>query len=87
MDELLNPRELDSGIRNLWGDRSFVTAQKVGLVCNRKGARVLCYYTDFWTFPLRKHRVQTRMRLVCPLISARTGWRFGLKIRFVLLLA
>jgi hypothetical protein len=44
-------------------------------------------YTDFWTLPLRKQRVQTLMRLVWPSISARTGWRLGLKIRLVLLLA
>ncbi len=44
-------------------------------------------YTDFWTLPLRRQRVQTRMRFVWPSISARTGWRLGLKIRLVLLLA
>lgn len=41
----------------------------------------------FRTFPLRRQRVQTRIRLVDPSTTARTRWRLGLKVRFVLLLA
>ena len=29
------------------------------------------------TLPERRHRVQTRIRFAAPLMSARTGWRFG----------
>jgi len=35
----------------------------------------------------RKHRVQTRMRLIPPLISARTVWRFGSNRRGLTLFA
>lgn len=41
----------------------------------------------FLTSPVRKQRVQTRMRFVDPSMTARTRWRFGLNDRFVLLLA
>lgn len=43
--------------------------------------------TAFFTIPERKQRVQTRIRRLAPLTTARTVCRFGLNVRRVLLFA
>src|SRR4051812_3197167 len=44
-------------------------------------------YAALMTLPERKHRVQTRIRLMPPLISAFTVWRFGSNRRALTLFA
>jgi hypothetical protein len=39
------------------------------------------YRAAFWIFPLRRQRVQTRMRLTAEPTLTRTLWRFGIQRR------
>ena len=47
----------------------------------RKGDGSPVRHAAFVIFPLRRQRVQTRIRRVAPLTSARTRWRFGSNLR------